>query len=191
MTFSTLRLTAFFAAMLWGLQGLPAMAQDVAPAKIGVIEMQKVEANAIAWKDLRGKYEGAKEKVLQELSSIQSGLEEEGKALQQQQAILAPDAFETKRAEFEQRLREENQRAVERRQALDQAWINGRKQIVEAIRNIVLEISEEKGLNLILDQSNSDPTIVLAGSEIKITDAVIQRLDQKIQSVSFSVAPVQ
>ena len=168
-----------------------ASAQEIKPAHIGVIEMSVIERKARAWADLRAKYKDEKDRVLKELNATQSRLEEEGRALKQQQAILAPDAFESKRAEFERKLREENQREIQRRQVLDKALLDARKQIFEEIRNIVLKIAEEKGLNLILDQSNTDPTIVLAGAEIKITQMVIDRLDQKIQTVTFTVAPMQ
>lgn len=164
-------------------------AQEVAPARIAVLEMRRIEAEALAWKDLRSKFQQANERILGELRGIQEGLEEEGQELQQQQAILAPDAFEERRQAFEQRLQGINQDAAERRQALERTLFEARKQIIEVIQDIVVEISNEQGLNLIMDRSNADPTIVLAKPEIEITQEVIKRLDARLTTVEFSVPP--
>jgi Skp family chaperone for outer membrane proteins len=165
----------------------PVVAQELAPARIAVLEMRRIEAEALAWKDLRTKFQQANERILGELRGIQEGLEQEGQELQQQQAILAPEAFEERRQAFEQRLQGINQQAAQRRQALEKALFEARTQIIDQIQQIVLDISEEQGLNLIMDRSNADPTIVLAKPEIEITQEVIRRLDARITSVQFSV----
>lgn len=165
----------------------PAGAQDIPPVKIAIVEMQRIQNEASAWKDLSQKLKAAQEKVLQELQPQQAALEEEAKALQQQQAILAPDAFETKVAVFEQKRREMVQESNARRQAVERALVESKNQIIKEIRDILVGLTEEKGYNLVLDQSNTDPTIVVASPEINITDAVIKRLDQKLPTVQFSV----
>ncbi len=165
----------------------PAFAQDIPPAKIAIVEMQRIQNEASAWKDLSQKLKAAQEKVLQELAPQQTALEEEAKALQQQQAILAPEAFEGKVAEFEQKRREMVQQSNERRQAVERALVDSRNLIISAIRDILVGITEEKGYNLILDQSNADPTIVVASPDINITDTVIKRLNEKLPTVEFSV----
>ncbi|MDW3207623.1 MAG: OmpH family outer membrane protein [Alphaproteobacteria bacterium] len=164
-----------------------AAAQDIPPVKVAIVEMQRIQNEASAWKDLSQKLKAAQEKVLQDLQPQQSALEEEAKALQQQQAILAPEAFETKVAEFEQKRREMVQTSNERRQAVERALVEAKNRIIKEIRDILLGITEEKGYNLILDQSNADPTIVVASPEINITETVIKRLDQKLPTVEFSV----
>lgn len=164
-----------------------AVAQDIPPVKIAIVEMQRIQNEASAWKDLSQKLKAAQEKVLQDLQPQQSALEEEAKALQQQQAILAPEAFETKVAEFEQKRREMVQTSNERRQAVERALVEAKNRIIKEIRDILVGITEEKGYNLILDQSNADPTIVVASPEINITETVIKRLDQKLPTVEFSV----
>lgn len=164
-----------------------AAAQDIPPVKVAIVEMQRIQNEASAWKDLSQKLKAAQEKVLQDLQPQQSALEEEAKALQQQQAILAPEAFETKVAEFEQKRREMVQTSNERRQAVERALVEAKNRIIKEIRDILVGITEEKGYNLILDQSNADPTIVVASPEINITETVIKRLDQKLPTVEFSV----
>lgn len=187
---STLLVTLVL-ALIAMVHPVQSMAQEIAPAKIAVLEMRVVERDAKVWIDLRTKFKKANDDVLAGLRKSQASLEEEGKALQQQQTILSSEAFNEKRTAFDAKVQELNKQAQERRQALEKALIEGRNEIVKAIREVVVKLAEEKGLNLIMDRSNNDPTIVLALPEIEITKLVIERLDKKIQSVAFSVAPPQ
>ncbi len=111
--------------------------------------------------------------------------------MQQQQAILSADAFAAKRKEFEERLQQSNKKAAERKQAMEKALAEAKGQIVTYYREIVGEIATSNGINLILDRSLGDPTIVLATDDIEITDIVIERLDKRVQTIEFTVPPAQ
>jgi outer membrane protein len=166
-------------------------AQDVAAPKIAVLDVPEIERRALVWQDLRVKFKQANEATLTELRQMQASLEEDGKALQQQQAILSADAFAAKRKEFEERLQQSNKKAAERKQAMEKALAEAKGQIVTYYREIVGEIATSNGINLILDRSLGDPTIVLATDDIEITDIVIERLDKRVQTIEFTVPPAQ
>tara|TARA_R100001143_G_scaffold14121_2_gene16146 strand:- start:32386 stop:32982 length:597 start_codon:yes stop_codon:yes gene_type:complete len=166
-------------------------AQDVAAPKIAVLDVPEIERRALVWQDLRAKFKQANEATLTELRQMQASLEEDGKALQQQQAILSADAFAAKRKEFEERLQQSNKKAAERKQAMEKALAEAKGQIVTYYREIVGEIATSNGINLILDRSLGDPTIVLATDDIEITDIVIERLDKRVQTIEFTVPPAQ
>tara|TARA_R100001163_G_C5057932_1_gene194483 strand:+ start:1063 stop:1659 length:597 start_codon:yes stop_codon:yes gene_type:complete len=166
-------------------------AQDVAAPKIAVLDVPEIERRALVWQDLRAKFKQANEATLTELRQMQASLEEDGKALQQQQAILSADAFAAKRKEFEERLQQSNKKAAERKQAMEKALAEAKGQIVTYYREIVGEIATSNGINLILDRSLGDPTIVLATDDIEITDIVIERLDIRVQTIEFTVPPAQ
>jgi Skp family chaperone for outer membrane proteins len=166
-------------------------AQDVAAPKIAVLDVPEIERRALVWQDLRAKFKQANEATLTELRQMQASLEEDGKALQQQQAILSADAFAAKRKEFEERLQQSNKKAAERKQAMEKALAEAKGQIVTYYREIVGEIATTNGINLILDRSLGDPTIVLATDDIEITDVVIEQLDKRVQTIDFTVPPAQ
>lgn len=166
-------------------------AQNVAAPKIAVLDVPEIERRALVWQDLRVKFKKANEATLAELRQMQASLEEDGKALQQQQAILSADAFAAKRKEFEERLQQSNKKAAERKQAMEKALAQAKGQIVTYYREIVGEIASTNGINLILDRSLGDPTIVLATDDIEITDVVIERLDKRVQTIEFTVPPAQ
>ncbi|MDF1748631.1 MAG: OmpH family outer membrane protein [Alphaproteobacteria bacterium] len=169
----------------------PSYAQDVAAPKIAVLDVPEIERRALVWQDLRVKFKAANEVILNELRQMQASLEEEGKSLQQQQAILSADAFAAKRKEFEERLQLSNKKAAERKQAMEKTLAEAKGKIVGYYREIVGEIATKNGINLILDRSVGDPTVVLATEDIEITDVVIERLDKRVQTIDFTVPPAK
>jgi Skp family chaperone for outer membrane proteins len=110
-------------------------------------------------------------------------LQKEGRALQQQVAILAPDVkakkvrdFQAKQAAFE--------RKVEARQGLIQGGVfKARQQMEQALGPILQGIMQERGANLLFDRT----AIVLGTVNIDITSVAVQRLDQKLPSVKVQL----
>ncbi|MEQ8441699.1 MAG: OmpH family outer membrane protein [Alphaproteobacteria bacterium] len=165
-----------------------AAAQSPEAPRIAVMEMGRIEREALAYQDLGGKFRQANEALLNELRAIQSSLEAESQELASQQAILAPEAFEQKRLEFEERVQQSNEQATARRQALEAALVESRNSIISVLREVMEEVANEYDLNLILDRSNSDPTVLFTAPEIEITGQILSRLDARIQTVEFNVA---
>jgi len=110
-------------------------------------------------------------------------LQKEGRALQQQVAILAPDVkakkirdFQAKQAAF--------QRKVEARQGLIQGGVFKARQQVEAALGPILQgIMQERGANLLFDRN----AVLYSTLNIDITRVAIQRLDQKLPTVKVQL----
>ncbi|HEY1962208.1 MAG TPA: OmpH family outer membrane protein [Rhizomicrobium sp.] len=113
-------------------------------------------------------------------------LEKEGRALQQQIAILAPDVkakkirdFQSKQAAF--------QRKVEARQGLIQGGVyKARQQVEGALGPILQGVMQERGANLMLDRN----AVVFGTGNFDITGLAIQRLNQKMPSVKVDLVPL-
>ena len=112
-----------------------------------------------------------------------NALQTEGRALQQQVAILAPDVkakkirdFQGKQAAF--------QRKVEARQGLIQGGVfKARQQVEGALGPILQGIMQERGANLLFDRS----AVLYSTLNIDITGVAIQRLDQKMPSTKVQL----
>jgi outer membrane protein len=112
-----------------------------------------------------------------------NALQTEGRALQQQVAILAPDVkakkirdFQGKQAAF--------QRKVEARQGLIQGGVfKARQQVEGALGPILQGIMQERGANLLFDRS----AVLYSTLNIDITGVAVQRLDQKMPSVKVQL----
>jgi outer membrane protein len=110
-------------------------------------------------------------------------LQKEGRSLQQQIAILAPDVkakkirdFQAKQAAF--------QRKVEARQGLIQGGVfKARQQMEQALGPILQGIMQERGANLLFDRSS----VVLGTVNVDITGTAVQRLDQKLPTVKVQL----
>lgn len=113
-------------------------------------------------------------------------LRNDGQALQQQIAILAPDVKAKKIADFQARERS-LQMKIQQRQALIQGGVlQARKQMEQALGPIVQGIMQERGANLLLDRG----AVVFGSADMDVTRVAIQRLDQKLPTVKVElVAP--
>lgn len=171
-------------------QTVPAQAQD-SGVKIAVVEMQAIQQRSLAWQDLNTKLRAAQQAVIDEFQPRQQQLEAEAQNLQQQQAILSQEAFQAKLTEFEETRRVLFEESNARQLQVQEAFANASKQIITAIREVIVQITQENGYQLILDQSSTDPTIISASSDIVITDLVISRLDAALPTSQFVIQPAQ
>lgn len=169
-------------AMLWS---GGAVAQDLPPAKIAVLDVQRVERESVAWQSLRQQFEELLSGYQSELREKQGALEQEGRDLEQQRSILSQDAFQQKKQEFDRRVGELQRTAQERKQALDKAYAAARGQIREALRQVVLDIARERDLNLIFSNSPQERSVVMAHDELSISDEALERLNKQITSVKL------
>ncbi|MBP5855463.1 OmpH family outer membrane protein [Marivibrio halodurans] len=186
----TRNVSALAAACVMGgavlLNATPAVvAQEIPEARIAVIDVAGVERDSIAWQSLREQFEALLSGYQTELRDRQSSLEQEGQQLEQQRSILSQDAFQEKKAAFDQRVAELQRTAQERKQALDKAYAAARGQIRDALRQVVLEIAKERDLNLIFSNSPQDSSVIMSRDELSISEEALERLNESIKSVEL------
>ena len=160
----------------------PATAGVPAP-KILVIDRNAILRASKVGEDIVRQVNGYTQGAESQFRAEGNALQSEGRALQQQVAILAPDVkakkirdFQAKQAAF--------QRKVESRQGLIQGGVfKARQQVETALGPILQGIMQERGANLLLDRSS----IVLGTVNIDITSLAVQRLDQKMPTVKVDL----
>lgn len=141
-------------------------------SKVGQSIVQQVKAyTQQAEKDLKGQGDA---------------LRNEGQALQQQIAILAPDVKAKKIADFQAKERALQMKIQQRQSLIQGGVLQARRQIEQALAPIVQGIMQERGANLLLDRG----AVVYGTADMDVTRVAIQRLDQKLPSVKVElVAP--
>jgi outer membrane protein len=113
-------------------------------------------------------------------------LRNDGQALQQQIAILAPDVKAKKIADFQARERSLQMKIQQRQMLIQGGVLQARKQMEQALGPIVQGIMQERGANLLLDRG----AVVFGTADMDVTRVAIQRLDQKLPTVKVQlVAP--
>lgn len=166
-------------------------AQSVADPKIATLDMLRVERDALAFQDLLAKYNAANAAFDESARSSDGQLRAEAQELQQQRAVLSSEAFNQRVAEFKERERQLNEEFSSRKTSIERARLAAAEQVKSVMRQILVSLSSEYGVNLVLNSSNLNQglgsVIMLSSDEIDITGQVVEALNAQIQSVTFQL----
>lgn len=110
-------------------------------------------------------------------------LRNQGQALQQQVAILAPDVKAQKIKAFELQQQSFQQKIQQRQGQIQAGVLKARQQIEAALGPILQGIMTERGANLLLDRN----AVVLGTVDVDVTRTAVQRLDQKMPTVKVDL----
>jgi Skp family chaperone for outer membrane proteins len=113
----------------------------------------------------------------------EQALQNEGRALQQQVAILSAAAKKQKIAAFEAKERGLQQQVQVRQNQIQGGVFKARQQVEQALGPILQGIMQERGGALLLDRQ----IVLLSTVDIDITGVAIQRLNQKLPSVKVNL----
>ena len=161
--------------------GAPAdtRAQATPPAKIAILEFQRIMLESAAATDIKVQIEQRRQIYQNEITAQEQELRAAEQELQRQATILAPDALAQKRREFEARVAEVQKGMQTRKRELDQAYAFGMKEVQRTLTTVIAELAKERGFNLVLPQAQ----IVFADNSLNITDEALRRLNARLPSV--------
>jgi Skp family chaperone for outer membrane proteins len=160
----------------------PAPAQGAAGAGIGIIDMQRIIRDAAAFRDARTQLERYRTTYQSEITRDEERLRKEDEELGRQRAVLSPDAFDKRRAEFERKVMDVQRRMQDRSVSLEQSFDKVRGDVGRMVIQIVTDMVKERGYQLVLDKSQ----VVFHATEMEITDEVLRRLDQKMPTAKVT-----
>jgi len=161
---------------------------DPPQAKIVVIDRTAIMQFSKVGQDIAKQMQAYANQAKNDLSSQGKALQAEGRNLQQQVAILAPDVKQKRLDAF--RAKEEAlQGAAQRKdEQLKAAFGQARATMEQTLGPILQQLVKERGANLVLDKQ----AVVFANdSKFDITGDAINRLNQKLPSykVNLNAAP--
>lgn len=175
-TLLTLALLAGSAAWPLG----PVVAQDtLPPAVAAVIDYQRILRDARAARAIRDQVEARRKLYQDEIAKEEQRLHEADKELARQRSVLSADAFADQRSEFESDVAGVQRMAQERRRQLDQAAAAALSEVRTAMIQVVGELADSRGFNLVLPSSG----LLVFSPKIDLTDEVLGRLDKKLPNV--------
>jgi len=166
----------------------PAFA-DPPPPKVVVLDRAAIMQFSKAGQDIARQMQTYSNQAKIELQNRGKALQQEGRDLQQQVAILAPDLKAKRLAAFqakEQALQGDVQKKDEQMRA---AFAQSRQVMEQKLGPILQQLVKERGANMVLDKQ----AVVFATlSGFDITADAIKRLDQQLPSVKVNInaAPV-
>lgn len=157
----------------------PAAAQPLPATVAAVVDHQRIMRDSRAARSIQQQLEVRRKLYLDQLAKEEQRLNELGKELARQRGVLAAEAFAARRKEYEEAVQALQRASNERRRQLDEALGAANAQVRQALKEIVDELAEARGFNLVLPAS----ALLLFSPKIDITEEVLARLDRKLPSV--------
>ena len=182
---STLALVVLLCCLATGLG--PAGAQQSAEFPIAVVDLQGVLRNSDAARRVQTRIDERREAYQRQVTQEEQVLRQTEQDLQQQRAILAPDAYQQRLREFRDRVAEVQRSVQQRRRALDQAFAMSMNQVRDVLIEVIAELADENGVKIVLLKSQ----IVIAEKSLDISDEALRRLNERLPVVEVSLPPIE
>lgn len=158
------------------------------PPSIGVVDMALIQEQASVMRSIRDQMQKEEQSIRADLTKRENDLRAADQDLQQQRSLLSADAYAEKRRNFEAQVGESQRYMAARKKQLDTAFNDGMRQVDQALNGVLREIAQERGLNLIMPRG---ALMLLADTNLDITDDVKRRLDNRLKSVAIKLPPLQ
>ena len=155
---------------------------DYPNTSIGVIDINKILADANAAVKAAEEIEKIAIEIEKEIKSSDEEIIKEQNLLIESQSIMAPEAFEAKRIEYESKIQTYNSERQSKLMKIDELIAISRNDILNAIKPILEEISNEKGITIILEKTS----IMLNAEKMDITNEALKRLNKSLPNIKVS-----
>ncbi len=164
----------------------PAAAQEAAtPApRIIVIDRNVILRLSSAGQAMMGSVGTLSEQADNEFQSQAEQLQQEAQALQQQLAVVAPDARQQRQEEFFTKQQDLQDRVQQRQQRIQGGLAIAGQQLDQALQPILQDIMRERNANMVLDRS----AVIFSAIDIDVTATAIERLDEALPTLTVRLA---
>lgn len=150
-----------------------------------LIDRSKVLAMSAAGQDIATQVQAFKVGIQEDFGPEKQKLENEAKALRDQAAVLDAKVREQRQQALVKKGEALQKRFQERQGEIQAGVTAAQKTVIGSVDPILREIMQERGANILLDRQ----AVVWSGIDIDVTNAVIQRLDERLPKVK--VEPVK
>ena len=155
---------------------------DYPNTSIGVIDINKILSDADAAVTATKQIEKIAIEIENEIKLSDEQIIKEQNSLIESQSVMAPEAFESKRNEYENKVQKYNNERQSKLMKIDELIAVSRNDILNAIKPILEEISDEKGITIILEKSS----IMLNAEKMDITNEVLKKLNKSLPTIKVS-----
>ncbi len=156
---------------------------DYPNTSIAVIDLNLILTDAKAARDAAKQIEEIAKKIEEQISESDQLIIDEQNKLIESQSIMAPEAFESQRIEYEKKLQKYNEERQAKLISIDNLLATSRKEVLDALSPILEDISNEKGITIILEKN----TVLLNAENMDITEEALKKLNKQLQSIKVSV----
>lgn len=152
---------------------------DYPNTSIGVVDINIILSDSKAAKDAAKQIEKIAKEIEEEVNKQDENMLGEQNKLIESQAVMAPEAFESKAKEYEQKLQKYNIERQEKLITIDNLVAKSRNDVLEALKPILEEVSNERGITILLEKNS----VLLNAEAMDITSEVLKKLDKSLPSL--------
>jgi len=160
-----------------------AVSDDYPNTSIGVLDLNRVLLDAKAAKKAADEIDKIAKDIENELMKTDEDMINEQNKLIEAQSIMAPEAFELKRKEYEEKVQNYNIKRQNKLISVEKLVESSRNEILDKLKPILEEMSEKKGITIILEKG----TVLLNAETMDITDEVIKSLNKELPKIEVSL----
>ena len=150
---------------------------------IGVVDLNYVLSDSDAAVDAAKQIENYAKQIEEEIKKNDQSLIDEQNELIESQQIMAPAAFDEKRKEYESKVQNYNITRQEKLMSIDRLVAESRNEVLNALKPILEEISNEKGITILLEKNS----VLLNAESMDITEEALKILNKKLPSIEVSL----
>jgi outer membrane protein len=162
----------------------PAFAANAPAPKIVVIDKAAIMQFSKVGQDIARQMQTLANQAKNDLTAQGRALQNEGRTLQQQVAILAPDLKAKRMAAFEAKQRSLQSAAQKKDEQLKAGFYQARQAMEQALGPIVQEVVKQRGANIVVDKQ---AVVFATASGFDITQEVINRLNEKMPTFKVNL----
>ena len=155
---------------------------DYPDTNIGVIDLNYILSESDAAKDAAKQIEDIAKQIEEEIKNTDQSLIDEQNELIESQQIMAPAAFDEKRKEYENKVQNYNVTRQEKLMSIDRIVSESRNEVLNALKPILEEISNEMGITVLLEKNS----VLLNAENMDITEEALKILNKKLPSIEVS-----
>ena len=155
---------------------------DYPNTSIGVIDINKILTDADAAIIAAKQIEKMAIEIENEIKLSDEEIIKEQNVLIESQSIMAPEAFESKRKEYENKVQKYNNERQSKLMKIDELIAFSRNEILNSMKPILEEISNEKGITIILEKAS----IMLNAEKMDLTNEVLKKLNKSLPNIKLS-----
>ena len=172
---------------------LPTYAQDEKNPHtllaIGIVNVEKVQLNSLAFQSLREQLEKLRAETQEKIKLEQENIQAEQEELEKQKLLLSNDVLTERQTKLQQKIANLREFADNTNRGLEDAYNQALFTIGEKLKESLAEVAEERSLTLILNENNIPPTVIFNADFLRIDEVVLQKLNQRINSIEITAAP--
>lgn len=167
-------------ALAWGGAALSAEAQPAVPTPVAVVvDMTQIMRDAKAAKDIQAQVEQEMNAYRAEVQKREDDLHKLRDDLERQRTALAPEIFNARSQDYQQRYSALDSDVQAKQRAMQQSYGEAMTKVETAALQIVAEVAKERKANMVVAKA----ALLYMDDALDVTAEVTRRLDEKLPSM--------